>query len=40
LNEGEFKTVLGTFKFDKKGDPSLPPYKFYEWKNGNYDQIN
>jgi branched-chain amino acid transport system substrate-binding protein len=40
LNTGEFKTVLGSFKFDKKGDPSLPPYKFYEWKNGNYDQIN
>ena len=40
LNAGEFKTVLGSFKFDKKGDPSLPPYVFYEWKNGKYDQIN
>ncbi len=40
LNEGEFKTVLGNFKFDKKGDPNLPPYKFYEWKAGKYEQIN
>ena len=40
LNEMEFNTVLGKFKFDKKGDPNLPPYKFYEWKAGKYDQIN
>jgi branched-chain amino acid transport system substrate-binding protein len=40
LNKGEFKTVLGNFKFDKKGDPNLPPYKFYVWKDGKYDQIN
>jgi branched-chain amino acid transport system substrate-binding protein len=40
LNKGEFKTVLGTHKFDKKGDPNLPPYKFYLWKDGKYDQIN
>ncbi len=40
LNKGSFKTVIGNFKFDKKGDPNLPPYKFYEWKKGNYDQIN
>jgi branched-chain amino acid transport system substrate-binding protein len=40
LNEIEVKTVLGAFKFDKKGDPSLPPYKFYEWKAGKYEQIN
>jgi len=36
----EFSTVLGKFKFDKKGDPNLPPYKFYEWKAGKYEQIN
>jgi branched-chain amino acid transport system substrate-binding protein len=36
----EFNTVLGKFKFDKKGDPNLPPYKFYEWKAGKYEQIN
>lgn len=40
LAEMEFKTVLGNFKFDKKGDPNLPPYKFYEWKGGKYEQIN
>ena len=40
LNAMEFSTVLGKFKFNKKGDPNLPPYKFYEWKAGKYDQIN
>lgn len=40
LNEIEIKSVLGTFKFDKKGDPSLPPYKLYQWKAGRYDQVN
>ncbi len=40
LNSGEFSTVLGSFKFDKKGDPNLPPYKFYKWSKGQYDQIN
>lgn len=39
LNKLEFNTVLGKFKFDKKGDPTLPPYMFYEWKNGKYDQL-
>lgn len=40
LNKGEFSTVLGKFKFDKKGDPNLPPYKFYKWSKGQYEQIN
>jgi branched-chain amino acid transport system substrate-binding protein len=40
LNAMEFNTVLGSFKFDKKGDPNLPPYKFYKWSNGTYEQIN
>jgi branched-chain amino acid transport system substrate-binding protein len=39
LNSTEFDTVLGKFKFDKKGDPSLPPYVFYEWKDGKYEQL-
>ena len=39
LNANEFTTVLGKFKFDKKGDPSLPPYVFYEWKDGKYEQL-
>jgi len=40
LNTMEFSTVLGKFKFNKKGDPNLPPYKFYRWSNGDYNQIN
>jgi branched-chain amino acid transport system substrate-binding protein len=40
LNATEFSTVIGKFKFNKKGDPNLPPYKFYEWKAGEYEQIN
>jgi branched-chain amino acid transport system substrate-binding protein len=40
LNELEISTVLGKFKFDKKGDPTLPPYAFYKWSAGKYDQIN
>ena len=40
LNSGEFSTVLGNFKFDEKGDPNLPPYKFYKWSKGEYEQIN
>lgn len=39
LNNLEFSTVLGKFKFDKKGDPTLPPYVFYEWKDGKYAQL-
>ena len=39
LNALEFSTVLGKFKFNQKGDPNLPPYKFYEWKAGKYDQV-
>jgi len=39
LNQIEFNTVLGKFKFDKKGDPTLPPYTFYEWKDGKYEQL-
>jgi branched-chain amino acid transport system substrate-binding protein len=39
LNALEFDTVLGKFKFDKKGDPTLPPYMFYAWKDGKYDQL-
>ena len=38
LNAGKFSTVLGSFSFDKKGDPSLPPYVFYKWSKGNYTQ--
>jgi branched-chain amino acid transport system substrate-binding protein len=39
LNSDEFDTVLGKFKFDKKGDPNLPPYVFYRWDKKTYEQI-
>jgi branched-chain amino acid transport system substrate-binding protein len=39
LDGTEFSTVIGKFKFDKKGDPSLPPYAVYSWKGGNYEQL-
>jgi branched-chain amino acid transport system substrate-binding protein len=39
LNSNEFDTALGKFKFDKKGDPNLPPYVFYRWGKKNYEQI-
>lgn len=34
----EFNTAIGKFTFDKKGDPSLPPYAIYVWSKGNYEQ--
>ena len=40
LAKGKFKTVIGDFSFDKKGDPTLPPYTIYEWKGGKYEQLN
>ena len=40
LNALEFDTVLGKFKFNAKGDPTLPPYAFYRWSGGKYEQIN
>jgi len=39
MNETEFDTVIGKFKFDKKGDPNLPPYAIYNWSKGNYEQM-
>ncbi len=39
LNSTEFSTVIGKFKFDKKGDPTLPPYAVYRWKDGKYEQL-
>jgi len=40
LNENEFDTVIGKFRFDKKGDPNLPPYAVYRWSNGTYEEIS
>ena len=39
MNETEFNTVIGKFKFDKKGDPTLPPYAIYSWSAGKYEQL-
>ena len=39
LNENEFDTVIGKFKFNEKGDPNLPPYAVYRWSNGTYEEI-
>jgi branched-chain amino acid transport system substrate-binding protein len=38
LNDTEFDTVIGKFKFNEKGDPNLPPYAVYRWSNGGYEQ--
>jgi branched-chain amino acid transport system substrate-binding protein len=38
LNENEFDTVIGKFRFNEKGDPNLPPYAVYRWSNGNYEE--
>ena len=40
LNKATFKTVVGDFTFDKKGDPTLPPYTVYEWQGGKYEQLD
>ena len=38
LDSGEFDTVLGKFKFDGKGDPTLTPYVVYKWNKTAYEQ--
>jgi branched-chain amino acid transport system substrate-binding protein len=40
LNDTEFDTVIGKFKFNDKGDPNLPPYAVYRWSKGTYEQIS
>ena len=40
MNDTEFDTVVGKFKFNEKGDPNLPPYAVYRWSNGTYDEIS
>ncbi|MEJ2124950.1 MAG: branched-chain amino acid ABC transporter substrate-binding protein [Alphaproteobacteria bacterium] len=39
LKDTKYETVIGTFTFDKKGDPSLPPYAVYKWSKGSYEQL-
>jgi branched-chain amino acid transport system substrate-binding protein len=40
LNDTEFDTVVGKFRFNAKGDPNLPPYTVYRWSNGTYEEIS
>lgn len=40
LNDSTIRSVIGDFRFDEKGDPSLPPYAVYRWANGTYEQID
>ena len=40
LNENEFDTVIGKFRFNERGDPNLPPYAVYRWSNGTYEEID
>jgi branched-chain amino acid transport system substrate-binding protein len=39
MNSTQFNTAIGKFKFNEKGDPTLPPYALYIWKDGKYDQM-
>jgi branched-chain amino acid transport system substrate-binding protein len=39
LNDAEFDTVIGKFKFNENGDPNLPPYAVFRWSNGTYEEI-
>lgn len=40
MNDTEFDTVIGKFKFNEKGDPNLPPYAVFRWSKGGYEQID
>ena len=37
LEKGTFRTVLGDFHFNDKGDVNLPSFVVYKWKDGGYD---
>jgi len=39
LDKNNFDTVLGSIKFDGKGDVTDAAYVFYKWKNGDYSQM-
>ena len=40
MNDAEFDTVIGKFRFDTKGDPDLVPYVVFQWSKGTYQQID
>ena len=35
-----FRTVIGRFRFDAKGDVNLPPYTIYRWSKGKYAPVH
>jgi len=35
-----FDTVIGSLKFDKKGDIMNPAFVFYRWEGGSYTELN
>lgn len=37
LKSESFDTIVGTFRFDEKGDLVNPEYVIFEWQNGDYD---
>jgi branched-chain amino acid transport system substrate-binding protein len=37
LQKGTFRSVLGEFHFNDKGDVNLPSYVVYQWNDGAYD---
>jgi branched-chain amino acid transport system substrate-binding protein len=39
LNEGQFDTVLGTVRFDDKGDANVPAYDVFEWSQGRIEPV-
>lgn len=39
MDKQTFKTVAGEIKFDKKGDPTVAGFVFYEFKDGGYKML-
>ncbi|MEI9982676.1 MAG: ABC transporter substrate-binding protein [Aliidongia sp.] len=39
LHSDSFDTVVGSIKFDAKGDVLNPEYVFYIWKDGKYSEM-
>ena len=40
LRARPFRTVIGEFKFDDKGDVNLPPYAIYAWRKGRFEAVD
>jgi branched-chain amino acid transport system substrate-binding protein len=40
LSANAVDSVLGVFRFDKKGDSDLAPFRIYEWRDETLNQIN